>query len=173
MAVVGTPHKISKQAAKSLPTPHLPFIFTVLYINGGHLRKRRSQNSEVQFKLIAQANKLASLGVTREGRVTPGERSGRGQSDRSYIEIILDTQFKLSSLSRVSSYVPVPTYLGQAPRTKRHQPQPHQFLSLHLVASYAARLIKISATLSLLASRTCIYGGEGSSLPNFLNFDLY
>jgi hypothetical protein len=80
MAVVGTPHKISKQAAKSLPTPHLPFIFTVLYNNGGHLRKRRSQNSEVQFKLIAQANKLASLGVTREGRVTPGERSGRGQS---------------------------------------------------------------------------------------------
>jgi hypothetical protein len=159
MAVVGTPHKISKQAAKSLPTPHLPFIFTVLYNNGGHLRKRRSQNSEVQFKLIAQANKLASLGVTREGRVTPGERSGRGQSDRSYIEIILDTHFKLSSLSRVSSY----QFLGQAPR---HQPQPHQFLSLQLVASYAARLIKISATLSLLASRTCIYGGKGSSLPN-------
>jgi hypothetical protein len=49
-----------------------------------------------------------------------------GTTDRWYIEIILDTHFKLSSLSRVSSY----QFLGQAPRTKRHQPQPHQLRSL-------------------------------------------
>jgi uncharacterized protein (DUF2062 family) len=61
---------LSKQAAKSLSTPHLPFIFTVLYNNGGHLRKRQSQNSEVQFKLIAQANKLASLGSELRTDVT-------------------------------------------------------------------------------------------------------
>jgi hypothetical protein len=145
MAVVGTPHKISKQAAKSLPTPHLPFIFTVLYNNGGHLRKRRSQNSEVQFKLIAQANKLASLGVTREGRVTPGERSGRGQSDRSYT-----LNFpRLVACPHTSSYLvtahqasptstsPIPLFtLGSELRSSTDQdqrsPQPTRFTYMHL-----------------------------------------